>query len=208
MRGLLFAVAVATVFLPAKMSAQQTPARAAAALVLAEGTVSIEGKEVEPNAMPFVLPDVAAVRTAGNRAVIELKRGGWLFLDKDSSVRVRGNGVYNFNRIEVVTGTAVVASATSTPLVDCESQIRLSSPGIFRFDAQPADASGGRTCRFRVYEGAAAVPLTTVTNALRPGQSMMCDRRCGDMIPTMEFSTSQLDAFDQWARRMLEQIGR
>ncbi len=42
---LLLAVAVATVCVPAKMSAQGPPARAAAALVLAEGTVYIGGKE-------------------------------------------------------------------------------------------------------------------------------------------------------------------
>jgi hypothetical protein len=136
------------------------------------------------------------VRTTQNRAVMALKRGGWLVLDADSSARVLGNGVYDFNRLEVMTGRAIIASATSAPLVECESEIRLSSAGVFRFDVQPVDVTGKRPCQFRVYEGAAAVPLVTVTNALRAGQSMMCNRRCGDMIPTTEFSTSQLDAFD------------
>ena len=68
------------------------------------------------------------------------------------------------------------------------------------------NGAGERTCRFRVFEGAAAVPLLTVTNALRAGQTMMCNRRCGDMIPTNEFSREQLDDFDQWARRIQERL--
>jgi hypothetical protein len=29
---------------------------------------------------------------------------------------------------------------------------------------------------------------------------MMCNRRCGDLIPTREFSREHLDDFDRWAR--------
>lgn len=65
--------------------------------------------------------------------------------------------------------------------------------GMFRFDVQPVNAAGERSCRVRVFEGAAAVPLVTVTNALRVGQTMMWNRRCGDLIPTREFSPEQLD---------------
>jgi hypothetical protein len=175
-------------------------------LVLAEGAVYVNDTPVEATAALSVLPDGAVLRTALGRAVIALKRGGWLFLDADSSARVFGNAVYNVNRLEVLSGSAIVSSGTSAPLVDCESEIRLSSGGLFRFDAQPANAEGERPCRFRVYDGAAAVPLVTVTNALRAGQSMTCNRRCGDMIPMTEFSPSQLDGFDQWVRRVQQQL--
>jgi hypothetical protein len=175
-------------------------------LVLADGAVYLNDTPVEGITAPAVLPDVAVLRTAQGRAAIALKRGGWLFLDADSSVRVFANTVYNFNRLEVLSGSAVVSSGTSAPLVDCESEIRLSSGGLFRFDAQLVNAEGERPCRFRVYDGAAAVPLVTVTNALRAGQSMTCNRRCGDMIPTTEFSPSQLDGFDQWVRRVQRQL--
>jgi hypothetical protein len=70
------------------------------------------------------------------------------------------------------------------------------------------DANGERPCQIRVYEGAAAVPLTTVTNALRSGQTMTCNRRCGDMVSTNEFSPDKLDGFDQWARRTQESLKR
>jgi hypothetical protein len=102
----------------------------------------------------------------------------------------------------MLTGSAIVASETSSPLVACENDMRLSSGGVFRFDVQRPNAADERYCRFRVFEGAAAVPLVSVTNALRAGQTMTCNRRCGDMVQTNEFSREQLDDFDEWARRI------
>jgi hypothetical protein len=198
-------VAFATVLGPISAGAQAE--RSGAALVLIEGTVYLNDRPVEKNAVPAAVPDSAVLRTTQGRAAVALKRGGWLLLDEGASVRVLGNGVYNFNRLEIITGSAIVASGTSAPLVDCENEIRLSSAGVFRFDAKPVDARGERLCQFRVYEGAAAVPLVTVTNALRAGQTMTCNRRCGDMVSTHEFSMSQLDGFDQWARRTHELLG-
>ena len=198
-------VALAAVFVPARALAQQALG-AGTALMHAEGEVYLNDRAVESNSAPSVLPDSVVLRTSQGRAVIALKRGGLLFLDAGTSVRVLGNGVYNFNRIEVLTGSAIVASDTSAPLVDCENDIRLSDAGMFRFDVQRVNSTGERSCQFRVFEGAAAVPLVSVTNALRAGQTMMCNRRCGDMIPTTEFSREQLDDFDHWARRMHERL--
>jgi hypothetical protein len=145
--------------------------------------------------------DSATIRTARGRAVVLLKHGGILALNDHTLVRVYANGVYNFNRIEVLEGTAVVISGTSAPLVACRSDARLSSGGVFRFDVQPAARNGvAATCRFRVYDGAAAVPLVSVISALRSGQTMSLDPTCGDMIPTMTFVPEQLDDFDRWSR--------
>ena len=87
-------------------------------------------------------------------------------------------------------------------------QVRLSDAGLFRFDVSQVDELAKRFCRVRVYEGAAAVPLVTVTNAFRVGQSMTCNRRCGDMIQTNDFSASNFDGFDQWVRRTHELLRR
>jgi hypothetical protein len=198
-------VALATVFTSSRAFAQQAPG-AGAALVHPEGEVYLNDLAVESNSAPSVLPDRVVLRTNQGRAAIALKHGGLLFLDAGTSVRLLSNGVYNFNRIEVLTGSAIVASETSAPLVDCENEIRLSDAGMFRFDVQRVNSTGERSCQFRVFEGAAAVPLVSVTNALRAGQAMMCNRRCGDMIPTTEFSREQLDDFDQWARRMHQRL--
>ena len=202
---LVLVVAISTVTAPLAGAQAQ---RAAAGLVVAEGIVFVNDQPVAATAEASGLPDTAVVRVAQGRAAVALKRGGWLFLDADASVRVIGNGALNFNRLEVLTGSAIVASGTSSPLVACESDIRLSDAGIFRFDVQPLNADGDRPCQFRVFEGSAAVPLTSVIAALRAGQMMKCNRRCGDMIPKNEFATSQLDEFDQWARRTLESLRR
>ena len=196
---------LAAVYASTSVFAQQKPA-AGASLVYTEGEVYLNDRSLDPKTPSGVLPDIALLRTSEGRAAIALKRGGFLFLNAGSSLRVLGNGVYNFNRIEMLAGSAIVASGGSAPLVECESDIRLSDGGIFRFDIQQITSPSERSCKFRVFEGAAAVPLITVTNALRAGQTMMCNRRCGDMIPTSEFSREQLDDFDQWARRMHERL--
>jgi len=181
-------------------AAQSADPRGTAALVVSEGVTYLNDEPLQASGVPRDLPAAAGIRTTSGRAAIALKRGGRLFLDVNSSVRVLANGVYNFNRIEVLAGSAIVTSETSAPVVECESEIRLSSGGVFRFDAQPVTPAGERPCRFRVFDGAAAVPLVSVTNALRAGQMMICNRRCGDMIPTMEFARDQFDEFDRWAR--------
>jgi hypothetical protein len=203
----LFVLAVLDIPLISTSALAQVQAeRTTAVLVLAEGAVYLNDTLVDVTAAPSVLADVAVLRTVQGRAAIALKRGGWLFLDADSSVRVSANGSYNFNRLDVLSGSAIVSSGTSAPLIGCGNEIRVSSGGLFRFDSQPATAGSERPCRFRVYDGAAAVSLVTVTTALRAGQSMTCNRRCGDMIPATEFSPTQLDGFDQWAQRVQQQL--
>ena len=199
-------VALAVAFVPSHAFAQAPGTDAV--VVHREGEVYVDERAVESNAAPLVLPDDAVLRTSEGRAAIALKKGGWLFLDARTSVRVLRNGVYNFNRIEVLTGSAIVASETSTPRVVCENDVKLSDTGIFRFDVERAAATGERSCRFRVFDGAAGVPLATVYSVLRAGQTMMCNRRCGDMIPTKEFSREQRDEFDLWARRIQERLAK
>jgi len=203
-RRVSFVIALASIVIPAGAGAQAS--RSTAALVLTEGTVYLNDQPVAANAAASALPDGAIVRADKGRAVIALKRGGWLFVEAGASVQVAANAIYNFNRVDVLTGSAIVMSSTSSPTVECGSSVRLSNEGIFRFDAQPVTASGEHPCVFRVFDGAAAVPLASVTNALRAGQKMTCNRRCGDMIPTLEFSREQLDDFDRWARQMLESL--
>jgi len=176
-------------------------APAMATLTHAEGAVYLDDQLVVVSPGGLVLRDSAFIRTVGGRAVVALKRGGVVALNEHTLVRVLANGVYNFNRIEVVEGTVVVISGTSTPLVTCRSDAQLSSSGVFRFDVQSARTGDLATCRLRVYDGAAAVPLISVISALRSGQAMTLDPTCGDMIPTATFAPDQLDDFDRWSRQ-------
>ena len=206
MRTYRWVVVLAVVLSPSPALAEQT-ARAGAALVRGEGEVYLDDRIVDANSAPSPLPPVV-LRTGRGRAAIALKRGGLLLLDSDTSVRVLHNGFYNFNRIEVLAGSAIVMSGTSAPLVECESDIRLSDAGTFRFDIRHERGAAESTrCQFRVFDGSAAVPLASVTDALRAGQMMRLLRECGDHNPNFEFSREQLDDFDQWARRMRAQLG-
>jgi hypothetical protein len=196
---LAHAVVICTAVGVVSVSAQSPPARAT--LTHAEGAVYLDDELIAAPSGVVVLGDSATIRTAGGRAVVALRRGGVLVLNEQTLIRVLANGVYNFHRIEVLQGSAVVISGTSTPLVSCRSDARLSSDGVFRFDVQPARTGGLAKCRFRVYDGAAAVPLATVIAALRSGQEIFLDPTCGDMIPTMTFAPDQMDDFDRWSRQ-------
>jgi hypothetical protein len=169
-------------------------------LLRAEGAVTLNEQPVAPSSAPVALGDSTVIQTADGQAVVALKHGGNLALAARSRVRILGNGTYNFNRIEMLGGTAIILSDTSAPLVTCRSIVRLSSGGIFRFDVQPERAGVGPTCRFRVYDGGAAVTLVTVISVLRSGQTMTLDPTCGDMVPSNAFAVDQLDDFDRWSR--------
>jgi hypothetical protein len=174
--------------------------RAVATLTHAQGAVYLDDQLVVASS-GVIVGDSAFIRTVGGRAVVALKRGGVIALNEHTLVRVLANAGYNFNRIEVVEGTAVVISGTSTPLVTCRTDAQLSSAGVFRFDVQPTRTGDLATCRFRVYDGAAAVPLASVISALRSGQTMTLDPTCGDHIPTVPFVPDQMDDFDRWSRQ-------
>jgi hypothetical protein len=130
-----------------------------------------------------------------------LSGGGVVAVQNNTRIRVHANRPYNFNRIQILEGTAVVVSGGHGPLVSCRNNAQLSSAGVFRFDVEPARADGTSACRFRVFEGAAAVPLVSVIAALRAGESMALDPTCGDMVPTMTFAPEKLDDFDRWSRQ-------
>ena len=192
--------------------AQSAPATAhqtlTATLVHAEGEVYLNDRPIDSNAGAVVLPDVAAVRTNLGRAAIALGRSGVLFLDARTSVRLPRHDGSNLNRIEILAGSATIASGTSPPRVACENEVTLSDGGWFRFDVQRVNSADEGQCQFRVFEGVASVRLASVTSALRVGEAIKCNRRCGDMIPTTEFARDQFDDFDQWARRIHERLAR
>lgn len=100
----------------------------------------------------------------------------------------------------------VLRDAATVRTTDGRAVLALKRGGVLAlaehtFDVEPTLADGGVAWRFRVYDGAAAVPLISVTSALRSGQAMKLDPRCGDMIPTETFAPEQLDDFDRWSRQ-------
>lgn len=181
------------------LSAQQ-PAPSAR-LVRAEGGVTLNGQPVAAGAGATTLGDIADLKTTEGRVVIALKRGGTFVLGPNTSARVHANGVFNFNRIEMLAGSAVLLSASSSGMVACGTNATLSSGGIFRFDVlSPERIDGSQRCRMRVYEGAASTPGASLSYVLRAGQEMVMNTRAGDMIPVNPLAADPLDDLDRWAR--------
>jgi hypothetical protein len=203
-RYISFMASIAVLGLALSVSAQQPPA--SARLVRVEGQVALGGQPVAAGAGATTLSDGANLQTMDGRAVIALKRAGTLVLGSNTSVRVHANGSYNFNRIEVLSGSAVLLSASNVGRVACGTEATVSSDGIVRFDVlAPERIDGSRRCQMRVYEGAASTPGASVQYVLRAGQQMIMNTRAGDMIPVNPLSTGALDDLDRWAR---EQAGR
>lgn len=181
--------AAATALLPAQS------ASSAFRVTTVEGQVFLDD---QPVSSPVAMSDPSVVRTGDGRAVVAI-RGGTISLDQSSSVRVIGNAPYNFNKVEIVSGSAILKGSDNWGEVLCQDSVRLSKAGVFRIDVRPAADPIDTKCAFRVYEGAAAVQLKTVTTVLTPGQAMDLNKHCGDMIPERYFDVRALDPFDRWA---------
>jgi hypothetical protein len=162
-----------------------------------EGKVYLDEKLVET---PVVLNGDYVVRTEDGRALIRL-RSGTLFLGENSSVRVIDNQPYNFNRLEMTSGSAVVTTDNGSGLMVCEDTVTLSDGGVFHFDLQPIPGSQ-YSCRIRVYQGAASVQLATVATVLRTGKTMSLNRRAGDLVPWSDFDVADVDGLDRWSRQL------
>jgi len=173
-----------------------------------EGTVYVGEK---PVLQPSTLLDGSLVRTAeASRVEIRL-RGGVLYVGENSSVRVLENRPYNFNRLEMLRGSAVLMTDSGgSALAVCEDPVKLSEAGVFQFDlrAMPESGDGESVCRFRVYKGAASVQLATLPVVLTSGKSMQLNRRGGDMIPTQQFNTEDIDALYRWSRERTGAVDR
>jgi hypothetical protein len=195
-------VALVLALLPGTPIVRAQSLPAAAALVRTEGEVYLNEQLVKEGAPPIALTDAAHIRTDKGRARISLKRGGTLVLGDQSSVRILANGGYNFNKVELLVGSAIVLSSESSPLVACGTDVRLSSSGVFRFDVQPPEpADGTPRCALRVFDGGAATAGPSVIYVLRGGQRMVLNRRAGDMIPVQAFPANDLDDLDRWSRQ-------
>src|SRR5438034_1573276 len=130
--------------------------------------------ELEPSASRFPLSANSVVHTKNGRVEITLASGDALFLGENSSVRMSDNGVLNFSRFEILTGSAVVITRGYGPAVVCQEEVRLSDSGVFRFDVHLV--ADQKFCRVRVYKGAAAGQMPSARLLLANGETTELNR--------------------------------
>jgi hypothetical protein len=146
--------------------------------------------------------DGEVVRTAESSRLEIRLLGGALYVGESSSVRVLRNRPYNFNRVEILNGSAVlIIEGDGRASAVCEEPVMLSDGGVFRFDLRPIPNSphSENDCAFKVYQGAASVQLTTYFVVLTSAKMMGLNRRCGDKIPVSHFNTRNIDDLDRWS---------
>lgn len=165
-----------------------------------EGNVYLNDRPVQRT--NELLPPNFELRTEKGRVEVRL-RNGTMALGDNSAVTVDWNSPYNFERLEMSKGSAVLKTSEQGFDLLCEDSVKLSDNGMFRLDLTtvPSSQSGEHECRLRVIQGAAAVKLSTVTVALQNGETMGLNRRCGDMIPWDKFDVAKRDDFDRWSGR-------
>jgi hypothetical protein len=163
-----------------------------------EGTVYVAETRVDHG---IALNDDSVLRTEQGRAEVRL-RGGTLYVGENSSVRIIDNRPYNFNHLELLRGSAIVETGAARGEIVCETPVALSDTGIFQFDLRPVPGSpsGEKICQLRVYKGAAAAQLESLTAVLRSSETMPLNRKCGDHVPTEEFNSAETDDLHRWSR--------
>jgi len=97
------------------------PQPAAPAITRIEGRVLVDGQQVEA---PLSLRDQSVVRTEAGRVAVRFG-GGSLFLGENSSVRVFESGAGNWNRLEMLDGSAVVTTGAGRTLLAGEDAVTL-----------------------------------------------------------------------------------
>jgi len=183
------------------LPAQSLP-RGSGQIARVEGKVYLDQQLVEPSSTPvWILNPNSVVRTEEGRAEILLAGRVSLFLGENSAVKRVPSGSYNFSKFELLSGSTVVTTGEMGSVAKCEYQVTISDFGRYRFDVPrlPIDLHGERFCSLKVFEGAAAVPLTSVISLLRPGKLINLNLGAGDRTPQLKFDIEKTDSLDDWA---------
>jgi len=169
-----------------------------------EGKVYLNEKSVELSADPVHVYANSIVRTEDGRAEVRLAGGVSLFLGENSSFKLIPNSPYNFSRLEPLEGSVVIATGELGSLLECENQVTLSDSGLYRFDViNDPPGPDQMWCGFKVYKGAAAVPLATVISVLTRGKATTLNLTCGDHAGYWTFDPEQADSLDNWSRQRI-----
>jgi hypothetical protein len=155
-----------------------------------EGAVFLNNEPVESSVTHY--PDIkedGVLRTAEGRSEILLTPGVVLRLAENGSIRMITNRLVD-TRLELISGSAVIeadeiAKDTHVTVVVGKGSAAILKPGIYRFDAEPA--------QLKVYRGEASADSTPVGS----GRMLAFD----GSRAVQKFNTDDTDALDRWSKR-------
>ncbi len=180
-------------------SAQSVISAHSGLLHMSEGTVLIDGKEVNQKFGTFPdLKENSKLTTESGRAEMLLTPGVFLRVGENSGVRMITNRLID-TRVEFMTGKAIVES--DSPMKDNavtiaykDFQIHVTKAGVFEFQSNPE--------QLKVYHGEVEVEGNGETVIVRAGKLLPFGRA----MVTEKFDAKQGDDLAQWSMQRSQNV--
>ena len=164
-----------------------------------QGSVLIDNVKLEQKFGTFPMLQVGSIlKTEEGRAEVLLTPGAVLRLDHHSSIRMLSNLLAD-TKVEFLGGSAILDSSAAESVKNLlvkfrTSEIRLTQPGAYRIDAEPAT--------LRVYSGEAEISSQINKNAIDSSHLFFFDAG----LDTPNYGNDSDDEFYQWAQERNEAI--
>ena len=181
--------------------AQQVISAHSGVIHYVEGTVTLDGKQIQPKFAEF--PDVKNGQTLAaedGRAEVLLTPGVILRIAENSSFQMVSNSRSD-TRLAVLSGSALIEVGELLPsnaitVVYNDAHLELLKKGLYRIDSDPG--------KLRVYEGEARVTAASQTLLARKGREVLL----GAVLDMNGFDVKDTDAFMRWASRRSEYLAQ
>lgn len=181
--------------------AQQVISAHSGVIHYVEGTVTLDGKQIQPKFAEF--PDVKNGQTLAaedGRAEVLLTPGVILRIAENSSFQMVSNSRSD-TRLSVLTGSAIVEvgellQSNAITILYNDAHIELVKKGLYRIDSDPG--------QLRVYDGEARVTAGNQTLLARKGREVVL----GAVLDMSGFDVKDTDAFLRWASRRSEELAQ
>jgi hypothetical protein len=181
--------------------AQQVISAHSGVIHYVEGTVTLDGKQIQPKFAEF--PDVKNGQTLAaedGRAEVLLTPGVILRIAENSSFKMVSNSRSD-TRLAVLSGSAIVEvgellPSNSITILYNDAHIELVKKGLYRIDSDPA--------KLRIYDGEARVTAASQTLLARKGREVLL----GAVLDMSGFDVKDTDAFMRWASRRSEELAQ
>lgn len=139
------------------------------------------------------------LRTEEGRAEILLPPGVFFRMNESGSFKMISNRLID-TRVELLTGSAILEvddldKEASVTVLCKEGLVTVTKPGVYRFDAQPA--------QLKVFKGGADVEISGQKTPVAAGKMISLG---GAVASVEKFDVAMTDSFDRWSHRRAEVI--